>query len=67
MMKYFKHMLDGVVANYQPEGSNTFIPPVPGNTDYNNMIAEIEGGYLTNGDSVAAGTSTIEEVDDTPE
>ena len=66
-MKYFKHMLYGDVANYQPEGTNTFIPPAPGNTDYNNMMAEVEGGYLTNGDFVSAGTSTIEEVDDTPE
>ena len=60
-------MLDGVVANYyQPDGTNMCIPPVPGNTDYNNMMAEVEGGYLSNGDFVAAGTSTIEEVDDTP-
>ena len=31
------------------------IPPAVGNTDYDNMLAEVE-----------AGTSTIEEVDDTP-
>jgi len=64
-MKYLKHMLDGAVGSYQPEGTNTFIPPVSGNTDYNNMMAEVEGGYLSNGDFVSAGTSTIEEVDDT--
>tara|TARA_R110002051_G_C8394203_1_gene447365 strand:+ start:342 stop:509 length:168 start_codon:yes stop_codon:yes gene_type:complete len=55
-MKYFKHMLEGAVANYQPEGTNKFIPPVSGNTDYSKMLEEVE-----------AGTSTIEEVDDTPE
>ena len=55
-MKYFKHMLNGAVASYQPEGTNTFIPPVANNTDYDRMMEEVE-----------AGTSTIEEIDDTPE
>lgn len=57
-MKYFKHLLteDGVqqVRFYKPEGENTFIPPDPDNTDYARMTDEVE-----------AGTSTIEEVDDT--
>ena len=58
-MKYFKHLLteDGVqqVRFYKPEGKNTFIPPeVEDNMDYARMMEE-----------VAAGTSTIEEVDDT--
>ena len=59
-MKYFKHLLteDDVqrVRFYKPEGENMFIPPDPDNTDYARMLEEVE-----------AGTSTIEEVDDTPE
>jgi hypothetical protein len=53
-MKYLKHMLDGVVGSYQPEGTNMYIPHNPANTDYARMLDEVE-----------AGTSTIEEVDDT--
>jgi hypothetical protein len=52
-MKYLKHMLDGVGGSYQPEGTNKFIPPTADNMDYARMMEE-----------VAAGTSTIEEVDD---
>jgi hypothetical protein len=66
-MKYNKHILKkdrvtGEVFNetqtlyYQPEGKNMCIPEAPDNTDYALMLEE-----------VAAGTSTIEEVDDTPE
>ena len=69
-MKYFKHYetVDGVdrVKYFQPEDTNMCIPEAPGNMDYARMMAEVEGGYLSNGDLVAAGTSTIEEVDDTP-
>ena len=55
-MKYFKHMLDGRVMFFRSEGdSNTSFPEYLGNTDYDNMLAEVEDG-----------TSTIEEVDDTP-
>ena len=54
-MKYFKHLADSVVLYYQPEGTSIFIPEAPGNTDYDNMLKE-----------VAASTSTIVEVDDTP-
>ena len=64
-MKYFKHMLEGAVGNYQPEGTNKFIPPTADNMDYARMMVEVEGGYLPNGDFVSAGTSTIEEVEDT--
>jgi hypothetical protein len=53
-MKYLKHMLNGAVVSYQPEGTNTFIPPIADNTDYARMMDEVE-----------AGTSTTEEVDDT--
>ena len=53
-MKYLKHMLHGAVGSYQPEGTNTFIPPTSDNSDYSKMMEEVE-----------AGTSTIEEVDDT--
>ena len=59
-MKYFKHVIieDGVkrLRSYNPEGTTTWIPECVGNTDYDRMLEE-----------VAAGTSTIEEVDDTPE
>ena len=58
-MKYFKHVIteDGVkrVRGYNPEGTRTYIPEAPDNMDYDRMLEE-----------VAAGTSTIEEVDDTP-
>jgi len=70
-MKYFKHFetIDGVKGfrYFQPEGTGLFVPEAPDNMDYARMMAEVEGGYLQNGDFVAAGTSTIEEVDDTPE
>jgi hypothetical protein len=55
-MKYLKHMLNGAVDSYQPEGTNMYIPHDPMNMDYARMMAEVE-----------AGTSTIEEIDDTPE
>ena len=59
-MKYFKNiwMIGGekIIRAYQPEGTNTHIPPKEGNSDYARMMEEVE-----------AGTSTIEEVDDTPE
>ena len=59
-MKYFKHFetINGVdvVRYFQPEGTGLFVPEDPDNTDYARMISEVE-----------AGTSTIEEVDDTPE
>ena len=54
-MKYFKHSNNSVVIYYRPEGTMLSIPPAPGNTDYDNMLAEVE-----------AGTSTYEDVDDTP-
>lgn len=57
-MKYFKHI---IVKNdvkqfqfYSPEGSVACFPDDPMNMDYASMMEE-----------VAAGTSTIEEVDDT--
>jgi len=57
-MKYFKHLLteDGVqqVRFYKPEGTNAHIPEAEDNMDYARMLEEVE-----------AGTSTIEEVDDT--
>ena len=55
-MKYFKHLWNGVVTSYQPENTTIFIPPSQDNMDYARMMEEVE-----------AGTSTIEEVDDTPE
>jgi len=59
-MRYFKHVIteNGVkqIRSYNPEGTTTWIPECVGNSDYDRMISE-----------VAAGTSTIEEVDDTPE
>jgi hypothetical protein len=58
-MKYFKHTgLIGdekIFRSYQPEGTNMYIPHNPANTDYARMMEEVD-----------AGTSTIEEVDDTP-
>jgi hypothetical protein len=68
-MKYYKHMetrLDlstgepvAVFLFYQPEGGEVTaisIPEDPDNMDYARMMEEVE-----------AGTSTIEEIDDTPE
>ena len=51
------------ILHYMPEtadkgggnGDQTSIPPDPDNMDYARMISEVE-----------AGTSTIEEIDDTP-
>jgi len=57
-MKYLKHMLDGVVGSYQPEGTNTFIPPTADNMDYARMMEGVNADPPTN---------TIEEVDDTLE
>jgi hypothetical protein len=61
-MKYFKHfqMVKGVKKTryHQPEGgevTSISIPEDPDNMDYALMMEEVE-----------AGTSTIEEVDDTP-
>ena len=69
MTKYFKrittkHRITGeFLPNgekrlrwYQPEGTDWAIPDDPNNMDYARMLEEVE-----------AGTSTIEEVDDTPE
>ena len=59
-MKYFKHVetINGLERTryFQPEGTNMCIPEAEDNADYARMMEE-----------VAAGTSTIEEVDDTPE
>ena len=62
-MKYFKHVeiVDSkkYTKHYRPEVGGTeviMIPEAEDNTDYARMMEEIE-----------AGTSTIEEVDDTPE
>jgi hypothetical protein len=55
-MKYFKHLWNGIPTSYEPEGTNMHIPPAEDNTDYARMMEEVE-----------AGTSTIEEIDDTPE
>ena len=54
-MKYFKHLNDSVVLYYQPENTNIYIPEAVGNADYDKILEE-----------VAAGTSTVVEVDDTP-
>ena len=62
MTKYYKHIetFDGVTRTnfYQPDiaGTNICIPECVGNTDYDRMLEE-----------VAAGESTIVEVDDTPQ
>jgi len=56
-MKYFKHIDNGRTKYYAAEGTpNVNIPPDPNNTDYARMMEEVE-----------AGTSTIQEVDGTPE
>jgi len=54
-MKYFKHLNDSVVLYYQLEDTTMCIPHAPDNMDYVRMMEE-----------VAAGTSTVVEVDDTP-
>ena len=54
-MKYFKHLNDSSVLYYQLEGTTMCIPHAPDNMDYVRMMEE-----------VAAGTSTVVEVDDTP-
>ena len=57
-MKYYKHFetLDGTerIKYFQPEGTSMCIPNVTDNTDYARMMGEVD-----------AGTSTIEEVDET--
>ena len=58
-MRYFKHVetINGLERTryFQPEGTRACIPPdAPDNSDYARMTEE-----------VAAGTSTIEEIDDT--
>jgi len=56
-MRYFKHIMDGKFIFFRPESDpNTGFPHGPMNMDYARMMEEVE-----------AGTSTIEEVDDTPE
>ena len=65
MTNYLKRTGFSEVVSYQPEGTNKFIPPTADNMDYARMMVEVEGGYLPNGDFVSAGTSTIEEVEDT--
>jgi hypothetical protein len=58
-MKYFKHVItmggETSVRHFRPEGTNSCIPLDPDNMDYARMMAEVESG-----------SSTIEEVDDTP-
>ena len=55
-MKYFKHMMDGNFLYFQPEvNPNISFSNNPMNMDCARMLEEVE-----------AGTSTIEEVDDTP-
>jgi hypothetical protein len=55
-MKYFKHLWNEILTSYQPEGTNMHIPASEDNSDYARMMEEVEGE-----------TSTIEEIDDTPE
>jgi hypothetical protein len=55
-MKYFKHLWNEILTSYRPEGTNMHIPHDPANSDYDRMISEVAGE-----------TSTIEEIDDTPE
>jgi len=56
-MKYLKHFEmigdEKVFLSYQPEGENKYIPHDTKNMDFARMT-----------DEVAAGTSTIEEVED---
>jgi len=60
-MKYFKHtwMIGGekIIRAYQPEGTNMYIPPKAGNTDFDNMMDGLNADPPTN---------IIEEIDDTP-
>ena len=56
MTKYLKRTNADGISSYNPEGTRMFISGDPMNMDYDRMMAEVE-----------AGTSTIEEVDDTPE
>ena len=59
-----KHLITGEILPddekrlryYQTEGTFDAIPDDPNNTDYARLLEEVE-----------AGTSTIEEIDDTPE
>ena len=57
-MKYFKHTetINAVkyIRYFQPEGTGMCIPEAEDNMDYARMMEEVD-----------AGTSTIEEVDDT--
>jgi len=57
-MKYFNHTqtINSVkhIRYFQPEGASMCIPEADDNMDYVRMMEEVE-----------AGTSTIEEVDDT--
>lgn len=56
-MKYFKHVENGRTKYFAAETTpNVNIAPDEANMDYAHMMEEVE-----------AGTSTIEEVDDTPE
>jgi hypothetical protein len=66
-MKYFKHtttknmktgqdLPEKRTLYYKREGFNECIPEAEANSDYARMMEEVE-----------AGTSTIEEIDDTPE
>jgi hypothetical protein len=56
-MKYFKHVENGRTKYFAAETTpNVNIPPAEDNTDYARLLEEVE-----------AGTSTIEEIDDTPE
>ena len=54
MTKYLKKTGFNEVVTYQPEGTNMYIPEAEDNADYARMMEEVN-----------AGTSTIEEVDDT--
>jgi hypothetical protein len=57
-MKYYKHFetLDGTerIKYFQPEGTSMCIPNISDNIDFSKMMEEVD-----------AGTSTIEEVDET--
>ena len=56
MTTYLKRTNADGISSYNPEGTRMFIPGDPNNMDYARMMEDVE-----------AGTSTIEEVDDTPE
>ena len=52
-MVYIKHIKNGTVVAFTMQGNDlVYIPNAPGNRDYNRMMRE-----------VAAGTSTIEEME----